>query len=446
MTDAMEFECDVVVIGAGMAGLTVASRLAKCGASVVVLEKSTEIGGTARGSGGYVWTLPDAQIMSRQAASGDPKLQHVIFEEFEALVDWMRALGTQVEGPHAVMSGRGYHVDIIGYLDRCHRAIVSNGGNILRNSRVQGLLTNAGGAVCGAVVVDDADEQVAIRASWIILATGGFTADPGLTEEFIGRRDVPMRVRASKNNVGDGLVLARSVGATTATSSGFYGHMVGTSIPLDDLETMRTYGLYHSDHALLLGRDGFRFVDESLGDHMSVQSDYFVTEGAAALVWDERINRDVVTKPWIQGSPGEDRFAIAREAGARTVKAANLDDLASGLDEWGFDGSRAAETVRKFNSDMESGGIPDPERRHHRSPLAEPPYYVIEVSPAITFPYGGLRVDEHSRVLDARGAPIGGLLAVGSDVGGIMGPDYTGGLCTAGSFAIRAARTVAAGS
>jgi succinate dehydrogenase/fumarate reductase flavoprotein subunit len=441
MSERNEFTCDVVIVGAGMAGLTVGSILADAGLSVVVLEKQKAVGGTARGSGGYVWTLPDLASARAQAVAGDPALQSVVYAEFSALIDWMLKLGVEVQGPQPVMGGRGYHVDIGGYLDRAERRILSRDGMISRGAAVGALLIDGSGGACGVTVVDAAGDAIDLHARWTVLATGGWVANPELTAEFLGLRREPMRVRASHANTGDGLTLARALGADSARSSLFYGHLVGAGIPLDDLMTMRTYGLYHSDHCVLLGRDGRRFVDESCGDHLTVQADYFVENPTAALIWDERIERDVVLRPWIKGSPGEDRFEIATRAGARTFRALDLGDLAGGLDKWQFDGEAAASTLSSFNAAMAGGIETDVARTALRTQVDEPPFRVVEVSPAITFPYGGLRVDEQARVLHPDGTPINGLLAAGSDVGGIMGPDYLGGLCTSGGMAVRAART-----
>jgi succinate dehydrogenase/fumarate reductase flavoprotein subunit len=435
------FGCDLIVVGAGMAGLTAAAEAGRQGLSVVVLEKEHSTGGTARGSGGYVWTLPSLEVLNSNAAGGTPALHEVIFEEFPRLVDVMRGIGATVEGPINILTGRGYRVDILGYLDRCTRAIERLGGMLLRDAVVADLVTDSRGAVTGVHAVQ-AGEGVQIDAPWTILCTGGFVANPTLTSEFLGPRHTPMRVRASRANTGDGLLLARRIGGASARSRGFYGHLVGTGIALDDLSRMRSFGLYHSEHCVLLGRDGTRFVDESRGDHMTVQAEHFVTNPSAALIWDERIQTDIVMQPWISGSPGEDRLEIAARSGARTIRASGFDELARELDGWGFKGSQAVTTLQAFNAAVTSSDASlDPPRRDHRASVDNAPFYVVEVSPAITFPYGGLKVDSAARVTAESGEAVGGLLAAGSDVGGIMGPDYTGGLCTSGSFALRGLST-----
>jgi len=63
------------------------------------------------------------------------------------------------------------------------------------------------------------------------------------------------------------------------------------------------------------------------------------------------------------------------------------------------------------------------------------------VEPAITFTHGGLRVDDHARVLNRHGRPIPGLLAAGADAGNIFNCGYAGGLALALTFALRAMRT-----
>jgi succinate dehydrogenase/fumarate reductase flavoprotein subunit len=435
-----DFTCDLIVVGGGMAGLTAAAEAGRQGLSVVMLEKQDATGGTARGSGGYVWTLPSLEIIDRNASAGDPSLHEVIFEEFPRLADAIRGVGATVEGPMDVLTGRGYRVDILGYLDQCTRAIERHGGMLLRATVVTDLVTDSRGAVTG-VRARQAGDEIEIRAPWTLLCTGGFVADPELTAEFLGPRHMPMRVRASQANTGDGLKLARRAGGASARSRGFYGHLVASGIPLDDLGRMRSFGLYHSEHCVLLTRDGARFVDESQGDNMTVQADYFAMSPRAALIWDERIQTEVVMQPWISGSPGEDRLEIAARAGARTLRATDLNALARGLDEWDFDGARAVSALEAFNAALVSGESLEPPRHDHRVPVDRRPFYVVEVSPAITFPYGGLKVDAAARVVADSGGAVGGLLAAGSDVGGIMGPDYTGGLCTSGAFALRAVST-----
>ena len=90
---------------------------------------------------------------------------------------------------------------------------------------------------------------------------------------------------------------------------------------------------------------------------------------------------------------------------------------------------------------MRDRQTPDRPAEAGRAPLDEPPYYVIEVVPAITFTFGGLRIDA-TRGPSTSGAPVPGLLAAGGDSGGVyVQGGYAGGLANALTFGLRASRT-----
>jgi len=78
-------------------------------------------------------------------------------------------------------------------------------------------------------------------------------------------------------------------------------------------------------------------------------------------------------------------------------------------------------------------------RRRYRISMTTGPFYAMEVTPAITFTHGGLRTDEHARVLGTNGQAIPGLYAVGSDAAGAFSRGYAGGLANAAVFGLRAA-------
>jgi predicted oxidoreductase len=82
--------------------------------------------------------------------------------------------------------------------------------------------------------------------------------------------------------------------------------------------------------------------------------------------------------------------------------------------------------------------------RARRRATRGPPYYVIEVVPAITNTWSGLTIDQHARVLNVDGVPIPGLLAAVADAGGIYHRAYAGGLAAALAFGLEAARTALA--
>lgn len=125
--------------------------------------------------------------------------------------------------------------------------------------------------------------------------------------------------------------------------------------------------------------------------------------------------------------------------------AESIDELALLPEEWGYDGPAIARAAAAYNETARAGREPTPGRTLDRLPLDEPPYYVIETIPAITFPFYGIRIDSSARVLDQRGAPIPGLLAAGSDTGGLFVQAYAGGIANALVFGLTAARIATGG-
>ena len=79
-----------------------------------------------------------------------------------------------------------------------------------------------------------------------------------------------------------------------------------------------------------------------------------------------------------------------------------------------------------------------PPRRNHLRPFTQPPFFAMEVQPAITFTFGGVRIDDHARVLREDGGAVPGLLAAGADAGGMYRSRYGGGLAMSCAFAMKA--------
>jgi succinate dehydrogenase/fumarate reductase flavoprotein subunit len=135
-----------------------------------------------------------------------------------------------------------------------------------------------------------------------------------------------------------------------------------------------------------------------------------------------------------------DFFDNVYKRDARAAVAHDLDELAYLPPEWGYDGNAIKEGLLEFNRRCADGTV-DPPRAYDATPIDQPPFYVVEAVPAITFTFGGLRIDPHARVLDKDDRPIPGLLAAGADAGGVYVRAYAGGLAAALVFGLRAAQT-----
>lgn len=409
-----ELEVDVVVLGGGMAGMTAAASLAQRGAVVAVLERGPDIGGSAVVAGGFVWSLPDLDVVLAADPDIDVERARALLDELPAGLEWIASLGVDLgprAGPRLAQTlglGEGHQIDVRHFMHRCRTIVEARGGLVATGVVTEELRHD--GAVTGVVAVDAEGTRLNVASRWVVLATGGFQAGDAARREHLGPAADQLILRSNPHSVGDGLRLARQVGAAQSRSMGnFYGHLVAS--PVQDFAEADFFELtqYHSERGVLIGRDGRRFTNETLCDHVSAQAVLRESAGLAVLVIDEP------TRRWVAASEGHDKIEAARHRGARTAVADTVDDLMDLIAAWDLVDVATARTT-----------LADASEVLHRGPFA-----AMQVQPAITFTYGGVEVDAHGRVLRADGRAIPGLLAAGVDAGGLYDRGYAGGLAMA---------------
>lgn len=431
---------DLLVVGGGMAGLTAAARATRAGRKVLVAEVSGDVGGSARFAG-YAWTTPSHEVMDQVNPHGDESLRHALVDRFADGVEWIRSVGVDAADAVTILGfGRGHQFDTNQYVDVCRRLVTDGGGEVRLRTRTLRLLTSDG-RVTGAELEGPDGTVSEVRAAWTLLATGGFQADPELLTEKVHPQATRMQLRSNPHSAGAGYRLATEAGAATgADDAGFYGHLVPTGVPFADPADFVDLSLYYSEHALLLNLDNERFTDETLGDHLTTMALLDQPESRGLLIADARVHRDWIVSSYVEGAVAVDKFAVASRRGGRTGLAESLEELEYLPEEWGYDGAAVRAAVERYNQDTAAGSV-TPGRELDPQPLDEGPWYVVECEPAITFPFHGVRIDERARVLGTDGTPVPGLLAAGSDTGGLWVRAYAGGLASALVFGLTAADT-----
>jgi succinate dehydrogenase/fumarate reductase flavoprotein subunit len=402
---------DLLVLGGGMAGLSAAAWSVRNGRRVVLVEKG-ELGGSAVHAG-FVWTAPSLEVLREAVPDGDPALEARLIEDFPGAVDWVRSLG------------------------------VDPGSEILFGAEATRLVVDDG-AVRGAELRLASGERRVVGAEAVLLATGGFGNDPELRASLIHPNARGIPVRGNGYSDGNGLRLARAAGAAVGPAdAGFYGHLFPTGITVAEREDFLAISLFHSEHSILLNLSAERFVDESVGDHLTTIALVKQPEARGLLIADQRVRDEHVSTEYVEGVRPLDPIATALGRNARCAVAEDIDELAFVPPEWGYDGEAVRAAVGTFNRQAAEGTL-DPPRRFDQRPLDRPPYYVIETQPAVTFPFAGVRIDAEARALDAEDTPIPGLYAAGGDAGGVYCRAYAGGIAAALTFGLRAARSAAA--
>ncbi|HEY6870960.1 MAG TPA: FAD-dependent oxidoreductase [Novosphingobium sp.] len=436
---AAVLECDFLVIGGGMAGLSAAGWAAERGARVIVVERGADIGGSAFLSGGVLWTATSPGRMALYGG-GDMALASQVLDTYPVALDWLRQRGVAISCAMPVLHGRGYQIDIIEHLRGCARMVEQAGGALALETETLELMTDGSGAVAGART-SHPDGAIEIHAGATLIATGGYQASPELRARYIHPHARDMLLRSNPRSDGAGIQLGLRAGAMMNEGNpGFYGHLVSESREWGLERHYTGLSQYHSDQSLLLNQAGERFCDETTGDHTNTYHTLRQPGARALCFWDERVHRAHATQAVVASAPPLDKMQVALQHGGKGIVAGTLAEVAAFADAQGFAGAAAVRTIEDYNQRTRSGWeMLVPGRADVCQAYDQAPFYALVVHPAITFTFGGLVIDGDGRVLGRDGQAIPGLFAAGSDAGGAFGTGYAGGLAMAMTFGIRAA-------
>jgi succinate dehydrogenase/fumarate reductase flavoprotein subunit len=190
---------DLIVAGAGMAGLAAAARAHELGADVVVQEKGDRPGGSMLLSSGMIWRYREWERFRAECPGGDQKLQRLVWERLDGDLDWL-----ETQGAPALHRDTGTPFTAGARFDTAAltRALVRRAGDV----RLEEPLT----ALPDGVPV--------------VLATGGFQGNRDLVARHITPEAPNLVLRANPWSFGDGLRLALEAGAALSVGMDeFYG-------------------------------------------------------------------------------------------------------------------------------------------------------------------------------------------------------------------------------
>ena len=369
---------DLIVAGAGMAGLAAAAEARRLGAEPLVVEKLSRPGGSMRLSSGVIWRHRDFEVFRSECPGGDERLQRLLFERLDADLDWLESLGAPVaqrDTGNPVTTGTRF--DPEGMTAALVEAI---GG--LANGESAGAGSGAGSTAAaargGGLVLDDplGDAPGSVP---LILATGGFAASRDLLRAHVSPQAEHAFLRAAPGSTGDGLRIGLEAGGrTSAGLDEVYARaMPAPPARIGEGDLVRLSQLY-AKHAIVTNEAGERYETRTWSEIDVAQ-------------WQLRQPR---ARAW---------FRVAADRLGERVRERTVAEMIDAADE-------AGAPVRRGVDDV-----------------------TVETVAGVTTTLGGLAIDEY-----ARAAP--GVFACGADAGGIATGGYASGLAAALVFGRIAAR------
>lgn len=426
---AMNDHYDVLVIGAGGAGMTAALQASELGASVAVIEKAAKAGGnTNRASSGMNAAETTVQLNHHVIDSmksfyqetfqgggklNDPAMLKFFVQHAPLAINWLAQHQLPLTGLTITggMSRQRTHrpastAPIGNYLVKgLMAALQKQDVPVFTGTKVDKLLTDQG-RVSGIEVVRDGATQL-IHARAVILATGGFGANAKLISTL--RPDLAgLKTTNQPGATGDGLHLAKEVGAATRDLSFIQVH---PTVQQDQPHAFLIGEAVRGEGAILVNHDGQRFINE-LATRRIVSNAIFAQKTKSAfLIFDQGVRQRAK--------------AIDFYAHIGLVKQA--DSVAALAKLIGVDEKQLTQTVDDWNHTVDQQASDPFGRTTGRQTLQQGPFAAIHVAPAIHYTMGGLHADPQTHVLDQNGRVLAGLYAAGEVVGGLHGNNRIGG-------------------
>lgn len=441
-----EETADIAIVGAGGAGLAAALRASELiKGKIIVLEKNKHVGGSTLISGGYLGVVDPARqlpygiydseeqhfqdISSNADNTGDPELIRHLVSKSKEMLEWLENAGMrfrpeliEIYGSHFPRCHVPEEPNGYGYISTLVNKSIQNNVEVRTGSPVMSLNTDKSGAVVGLTYLKDGKLQKINTNKGVILASGGFGANPAMVAKFNSRL-AGLTCNCAPGATGEMLLQAEKCGAVLKDMD-YIQCLPG--VPSNGKIRVR----FHNDISrfILVNSDGRRFVKEDsrrdvLRDAVLAQpgrSCFVIVDSEGFESYDLLMRRDAV-----RGIETGDAF-----------KGSTLKELAGKL---GVPSENLINSVEEYNRLCSNTLLAN---QHH--PIVKAPFWAAKSSMSIHYTMGGISINSFAECLNGRRKAIAGLLAAGECTGGVHGKNRIGanGICDALTFGMTAAETL----
>lgn len=453
-------DCDVVVVGAGIAGCTAAQAAAEAGASVICVEKFgtytahgmdiAAVGTSVQKAAGvdidgglaarllYQWSQQQANyhlIKTFVDKSGevlnhyirmaeDYGLEVTLNDEMTARPDWdmledrfkqFRSAHKFIRTKNSPLRDSKWNAAFL--VEMLYRSALDCGARFWFNTPAESLVRE-GGSVTGVIVAGGDGRRRINARKGVILATGGITDNREMIERWC-----PIALRADKcdnfpvgGNMGDGIVMGMQIGAAVSRCY---------PAPVIHPVNFSAMGPGINTSWMMVNRDGQRFCCEVAYEPIVTNARMNAPGNVAYAIWDSEYKKHILKQEPQKARQFTDGLEAAVEkevAGGEYYRGETLGELAEAI---GVPKDALQNTVDRYNKWCDMGfdedfGVPG----RFLCPIRKGPFYAARISAWLLTLAHGLHVNQNSQVCDENDEPIGGLYAIGNVQGDFFANSY----------------------
>ena len=431
---------DVVVIGAGGAGFSAAITAKNAGANVVLIEKMPAVGGNSLISGAEMnvarnWVQPklgindDSPELHAQDTykggdgKGDMKVINVMTHEALDAAKWCRDyLGVRFEDDNLFFFGghsRKRALIPVGhtgteFIAKFQAKADELGIPVITNMKAEELIKDKDGRVVGVKATMDGSEYTFNAKGGVVLATGGFGANPEMVKKYNPKIDERFKTTDAPGSTGEALYMAERAGAELVNMG--YIQTYPICDPISGAIELIADARF--DGAIMLNQEGKRFVEELQRRDVLSEAILNQTGRYCWVLWNDNIGKISNT---VKAHANE--YEAFTKQGVMTT----CDDLKCIADFTKIPFDQLQKTVKRVSDMAGKGNDKDFNHRSGLVDMQQGKYYVIKAVPSTHHTMGGVRINEKAEALTAEGKVIPGLWAAGEVTGVTHGTNRLGG-------------------
>ncbi|NIM13271.1 MAG: FAD-dependent oxidoreductase [Candidatus Aminicenantes bacterium] len=447
-TPPEKMETDIVVVGAGSSGLSAALTAASGGAKVVVFEKMPFPGGYSLFSEGmfaaesiiqqrdYVGITRDSAFkhhMSGTHWSANSRLVRAFIDKSADTIDWLMNMGVEYTNAAALWPNgpRTWHLMKGGgkaLIQVMAQQLQKKGIGMFAETPVVELVMDRKNRVTGVIARTKEGKSVQAGAKAVIIAGGGFAANPEMVREHSGLAFAAPPV-VPMPQTGDHIQMAWKVKAAPKDT-----HVI-LAIPCVPGEKPTSHLWSAAFQPLLwVNLDGQRFCDETVAFTFPYAAQTLANQknGVMFTIFDEKVKKqliqegvDVSLGVFVPVTTKLDRLEEELTRGINEGKAFTANSIDELADKINVDRTQLGAAVKTYNrSCKEHHDKEFAKERKYLQPVEKKRFYAVKSILHIFTTLGGIRINHKTEVLDTDANVIPGLYAVGNCAGGMYGLAY----------------------